>query len=390
MHKRILLFIFTMLVTGIFFSQALFALAEVCMVVYFLVVLAKKANWDWFKSDEGKDFKAILVMNFTTMYGMLISSNLLNGWKMGKSSLHIILIPLVNYVVKKVSFDKCWMIFKFVFLVECMFAVYFVIQRGELNTRVHGILYYGTDGLFASIIFIFIIFRIAHLKVQRSDIFVVILAFIFVVLSQSRAPFLTMILLTPLCILKSKIKLKALICFVMLLLLMFMLPDKYHKYMTDVLKTAKTEISEPEKMSSIGGRIELWKATIMSVKQTKGVGTGYGDYLHDLNKMIKDGSIHPIQNTMHAHNIFLHPLMCAGIIGFIGVCYLLTRLFWNQWKKDSLMLKFRCILILHLILTGLFDAHFEHSKKILFYALFWALCEVMVKPPVEKSEKELC
>lgn len=387
MERKLIAIITTALIVGIFLSQALIAFAEGLTVIYFFKYVCPKVNKSWFSGEEGKDFKSILVLNIVTVYGMLISSNISNGWKVGKSSLHIVLMPLINHFVKILSFDKTWLILKIVFLAECSFALYNAINSGNYQMRHHGLLYCGIDGLFSSALFIFIIFKISHYHIHKFDRLIAFLAFSFVLLSQSRAAFIAVLILTPICLFRSEIKFKVITSVLIIFCVMFFMPQKYITYMTDSIHTAKKEYKDSNKLSSIGGRFELWKAAYISIVETKGVGTGYGDFHKDLDDFIDTGKIGTIANKMHLHNIFLQPLMCAGVLGLIGIIYTLASLFYYQWIKKSNAYKLRCIIILHIVLTGMFDAHFEHSRKILFYCILWSLCAVLESSNIEKIKK---
>jgi len=385
MEKKFIALITTTLIVGIFLSQALIAFSEALVVIYFFKYVFPKINKAWFSSEEGKDFKTILVLNAATIYGMLISTNLSNGWKVGKSSLHIILMPLINHFIKVLSFDKSWLILKVVFTIECSIAVYNAVSSGNYQMRHHGLLYCGIDGLFSSALFVFIIFKISHFQIHKFDRLVAFMALSFVLLSQSRAAFISLLILTPICLFRSEIKFKVILTVVVIFCASFLIPQKYITYMTDSIHTAKKEYVDANKYSSIGGRFELWKAAYISIIETKGVGTGYGDFHNDLDLFIESGKINPISNKMHLHNIFLHPLMCAGILGLLAIVYTLVSLFCNQWQKNSKGYKLRCIIILHIVLTGMFDAHFEHSRKILFYCILWSLCAVLENRVTDKN-----
>lgn len=87
----------------------------------------------------------------------------------------------------------------------------------------------------------------------------------------------------------------------------------------------------PEAGSSWGIRLNLWRNSILLLKETPFLGTGVGDFEADMKRMVDDGrSWNPhVARFGHAHSIYFDTLAKGGTLGFSATltAYLLLPLF---------------------------------------------------------------
>jgi len=102
---------------------------------------------------------------------------------------------------------------------------------------------------------------------------------------------------------------------------------------------AVTEISlyqtHPERPTSVGIRLEMWRTSLMIWQNNPLLGTGEGDYAADTRALHESGQMHmyPSVFNTHAHSIYFHILAMNGLLGLTG---LLLALFivplWLLWR----------------------------------------------------------
>lgn len=378
-----ILFLIALFMAGAYFSQAIQAGAEGLTLIYFLFCLKS------LKKDSLENFEWILLVSISpfilsVIYGVCISSDFSNGWKEGKSSLHILMLPAIFSLMNKTGFRKCYIIFQLCFYIEFIWAIYNRTQGFGLD-RIHGKLYTGTDGLFVSIVFLIAVHQLIHKKRGFENGSLAFCSFIFLILTKSRAPALACLILLPFMFIIYRVSIKKVVLLMLpLALSMLFVPKEAIRYFSNAAQTAMAESAEGQNMTSMGGRYQLWKASYISIKETNGIGTGYGDFKQDIENYINQGLIKPMQNHMHVHSLYLHALFCSGIIGLLGILitgYLILQKVNIYFEKPILIY----VIAGHFLITGLFDAHFEHSKKIIFYSFCFCLACLTLK----KKEKPI-
>lgn len=76
--------------------------------------------------------------------------------------------------------------------------------------------------------------------------------------------------------------------------------------------------------SSVGTRLEMWRATPLFLQDTPFFGIGNGNYHKVMTKYVEQGKIHPtVLNHGHAHNAFVNALFNKGLAGFLLVCLIM-------------------------------------------------------------------
>jgi O-antigen ligase len=100
-------------------------------------------------------------------------------------------------------------------------------------------------------------------------------------------------------------------------------------------KRVASEISlyqtNPERLTSVGARLEMWRASLNIWQNNPLLGTGAGDYAADMKSLHEAGKLHayhPVFNT-HAHSIYFHVLAMNGLLGLTAL--LLTLFIIPLW-----------------------------------------------------------
>ena len=71
--------------------------------------------------------------------------------------------------------------------------------------------------------------------------------------------------------------------------------------------------------TSVGARLHLWDQAISIWQENPVIGTGIGDFRHDIRHRIETKQTPVLRSYKHAHNIFLDALATTGILGFLGL-----------------------------------------------------------------------
>jgi O-antigen ligase len=103
----------------------------------------------------------------------------------------------------------------------------------------------------------------------------------------------------------------------------------------------RTFMTAPAAETSWGIRLNLWRNSLFILKDSPLLGTGLGDFQHDMVAMTKDGrSLNPyVAGFSHAHSIYFHALATSGLLGFaalvIALFYLPFRYFHRHWSPAA-------------------------------------------------------
>ena len=76
--------------------------------------------------------------------------------------------------------------------------------------------------------------------------------------------------------------------------------------------------------SSVGTRLEMWRATPLFLHDTPFFGIGNGNYHKVMSTYVEQGKINPtVLNHGHAHNAFVNALFNKGLAGLLLVCLIM-------------------------------------------------------------------
>lgn len=383
---------------GVLFSNALIGLSVAVVLLWFVKnIFQGQSNFTESIRKEKYCFYIVIPFVLSTLYGILISDELIIGWKEGRSSLQLIFLPCFAVLFKDLKLKGVTIFILMTLMVEFAWAWWNYLEIGGEDFRFHGKRPFGTDSLYCLVCTLSFTYLYSRKLVGHVGLWIAVVSLIFMILTQNRATGLVYVFLLPFVLFGLPLQkiLRSLILIFAVLLIVIAVPS--NQGMQRIWKSFETSIEEiDENLShtSMGTRYQLWKASFYSIKDTNGFGTGYGDFKHDLKKYQKDQVIADDLNTLlHLHSIYLHPLMCAGILGILGVLWFLFALLWSQIKRISIQkhtAKLRALLLASFILTGLTDAHFEDSAKVFTFLLYWGLFSILEKSIDERSGNGSC
>lgn len=129
--------------------------------------------------------------------------------------------------------------------------------------------------------------------------------------------------------------------------------------------------------TSIGIRLQLWKAALIMFKNHPVVGVGLNNFDSALMVLNKDHLVSDAAaKYTHAHNEYLCSLATGGIIGFVLTCLLFViPILWfkkdyqqNAWAKSG----FWGVLLMSFF--ALTDCMFDRRMTVMLFAILVALC----------------
>ena len=137
--------------------------------------------------------------------------------------------------------------------------------------------------------------------------------------------------------------------------------------------------TEADASTSIGLRLEAWRAAIIAFTENPVLGIGEGNFRSTLRQLAEVGEIDPLLATSiaHAHSEFLSAMLHRGLPGLILslLLFLLPLVtFYTQFKQQQgerkVLLALGIMLIISSITTALSDVFFGHHKQTLFFATY--------------------
>lgn len=106
-------------------------------------------------------------------------------------------------------------------------------------------------------------------------------------------------------------------------------------------------MDDPRKHSSLGARFNMWRDSIQIWQESPFLGTGLGDYQHDIKQMMEERRSYSVTWMFdHAHSIYFDALATTGLVGLLALIilglWMPFRLFYRNWlaSDDDAMLKF--------------------------------------------------
>lgn len=192
-------------------------------------------------------------------------------------------------------------------------------------------------------------------KISTKDILITVLLFVSLINCQSTGPFLTLLLvlifLFVFLYLKKELVLKSLLIVITILITTHVSVYFINKY---VIKIERCELCIKDIKETINnggnGRLKIWENSLDIVKDNFIVGVGYDNfYLAYPNPKIEGGISFSLTSILmenkietptyyiidNAHNVYLHTLVSAGIIGLLPYLALLLLTFIKAIKSKN-------------------------------------------------------
>jgi O-antigen ligase len=128
--------------------------------------------------------------------------------------------------------------------------------------------------------------------------------------------------------------------------------------------------------TSVGARLEMWKAAWMLFREHPVTGTGRANFHRSLNDLADAGKISDaVRPFRHAHNEMLNALATGGVVGGLALAFLYAApmaFFVRCLRRDGASRPYALaglLLVLSFIDFGLTQVMFAHHVSAAFYAL---------------------
>ena len=179
----------------------------------------------------------------------------------------------------------------------------------------------------------------------------------------------------------------------LILTLSYTIPLIQHRVDATILNVA-AYFTEANANTSIGLRLETWKAAIIGFSENPMLGIGEGNFQSTLRQLAESDRIDPLLATSiaHVHNEFLSAMIHKGGLGLISTLLLFLlplATFYRQYKSQhgerKVLLAVGIILIMSSITTALSDVFFDHHKQTLFYVTYIYLIYGLACTDIQKN-----
>jgi O-antigen ligase len=128
-------------------------------------------------------------------------------------------------------------------------------------------------------------------------------------------------------------------------------------------------------------RVEIWKASWLTIKKSPIIGYGSGDRKSALApSYIEIGYPLGVAKSVNCHNQYLESWLGAGISGLLIILIWLFATFYNAWNKQNYLF---CVFIVIIAMNILTESIFERQHGTYFIAFFGSLLFGL-------SQKEKC
>lgn len=307
-------------------------------------------------------------------------------------------IPLLHlYAHRSICMSCTWLTFTFAALSAGVVAIidvyYFNITRatGDNNPVLFGIVTLGLISVSLASLEFFRSFRFGKI------LFVVPLGFgiLALLLTQSRGSWIVLPIILAAGIFFYLVKVPLIHKVFFVLLTSIILPSASYFFVPQVQNRVDKAIeqvtpylagteSERDRGTSVGLRIEMWKASLSISLDNKIIGTGPGSFKREMKKYVAENSDSyqglATMEHKHAHNEYIHTLLTKGILGFICLILILTIHFslFAKYLKSSYDPSVRslafagCLTVVSYAITGLTDVPFEQKVTLIAYSALTA------------------
>ncbi len=130
---------------------------------------------------------------------------------------------------------------------------------------------------------------------------------------------------------------------------------------------------------SVGLRLEVWRAALVSVEENPWLGIGAENFNDKITDLINRGKADPILMSRlgHVHNEYLFAALHRGIPGLVSLLliflvplYAFIRYYHEVGGSDQLLLGYGIVMIVSGMTMSLTDVYFQHHRESLFFAFY--------------------
>ncbi|MCP4488225.1 MAG: O-antigen ligase family protein [Gammaproteobacteria bacterium] len=151
-----------------------------------------------------------------------------------------------------------------------------------------------------------------------------------------------------------------------------------------------------KKSTSVGLRLEVWRAALDSVEENPWMGIGSGNFNDKINELVNMGKVAPaITGSAHVHNEYLFAALHRGIPGLVSLLLIFLVPLYTFLKHyhavrdgDKLLLGYGIVIIVSGMTMSLTDLYFQHHRESLFFALYIYLIYGLVLSGSDKGKIE--
>lgn len=137
--------------------------------------------------------------------------------------------------------------------------------------------------------------------------------------------------------------------------------------------------------SSVGGRLYIWEASWLMIKQHPIVGVGTNEFKDKINSYVNSGMIEwQSQDLLHSHNEYIYAFAIKGIFGLCAYLFLILNPLISACKSSSTdffnRILLSTIIVVYLVLA-VSDVPLKYSVNIYMYTLvvFWLISRLSLK-----------
>jgi O-antigen ligase len=138
-----------------------------------------------------------------------------------------------------------------------------------------------------------------------------------------------------------------------------------------------------QRSTSIGWRIDMWKASLSMFREQPLLGVGLGDWQHDLGLLIDAGKASPtVRHYGQTHNMFLDAMSTQGTVGLLALLAIMfypVRIVWKHAARSGPLA--RTLLFCTTtatVLSGMTDTLIHIRGVFLSYLMFVGLSLALV------------
>jgi O-antigen ligase len=386
LRENIVFYLINLLVFVIPINQKLASILVICLGFFWLT----EPNLKQRIGNIVKDKFTILFISFYLLHivGYFYSANKTYGRFDLEVKLLFLLVPLMfssfgkltSIVTNRVSLIKSFVLGNFLALVFNLGSAYY---RYDITDNIGHFFYVHFSTLlhpsYFSLYLNFCVLSLLYFIHYKRDfivrivaLFLLILCSTGIILTNSKAGMLILLLivLSFLIISLKKGKAKKLMLFILILfssITYFSFENKFAVgRFNEMIESITDKDSTKESSSSV--RLIVWSIAIEEICKNPVFGVGNGDANDMLLERYKEKELNrAIRHEYNAHNQYLQTTLSIGIVGLLLLVMMFAIPLWKCYlKRDWLYLSFILLVAVNL----LFEAMFERQAGILFYCIF--------------------
>ena len=154
------------------------------------------------------------------------------------------------------------------------------------------------------------------------------------------------------------------------------------------------DVNDKARSTSVGIRLEMWKAAWIVFKENPVVGGGWGDYMGKVQVLVDKGVVNENAAIFyHPHNQFISALAKGGGVGFIAisVLFLFPAIIFCRYivhctsSESQRAAMAGLILIVGFVGFSFTESILERSRSIIFFSFYLAILMAQVQTSRQKN-----